>query len=179
MSHEESFVVLLPERMDDRRVLAGHLGCPVCGWGTAWENAIPAFGGGTPAEGAPPFDAEGAVALLGLDGPGGWVVVAGRAGALAPDLIAALPGVGIVAINPPDALLPGAAISVLRSAVWPIKRHAMRGVVLGADAAAMAIPALGSILPGLRLAGEGTPPPLGIGDALLAEAGGAWVVRKG
>lgn len=179
MSHEESFVVLLPERMDGRRVLSGHLGCPTCGWGTAWDDAIPAFGGGIPAEGRPAVDADGAVALLGLDGPGGWVVLAGRAGALVGGVREALPGVGLVLLNPPPEATPDAVVSVLRSAVWPIKRHAMRGIVLGEDAAAMAVPALGSVLPGLRLAGEGAPPPLGPGDTVLGEAGGVWVVRKG
>jgi hypothetical protein len=179
MSHEESFVVLLPDRMEGRLVTAGHLGCPTCGWGTAWTDAIPDFGGGTPGEGGPAFDAAAALALLGLEGPGGWLALAGRAGALARDLVELLPGVGIVAVNPPAQLLPDAAINVIRSAVWPLKRHSMRGVVVGGDAAAQAPHALASALPGLRVAGEGTPPPLGVGDELLADAGGVWVIRKG
>ncbi len=28
--HDEAFLVLLPDRMEGRRVLAGHLGCPMC-----------------------------------------------------------------------------------------------------------------------------------------------------
>ena len=36
--HAEAFLVLLPDRMDQRRVVAGHLGCPVCGWSTAWTD---------------------------------------------------------------------------------------------------------------------------------------------
>lgn len=179
MSHDESFVVLLPDRMDGRLVTAGHLGCPVCGWGTAWTDAVPDFGGGTPAEGAPAFDAAAAVALLGLEGPGGWLALVGRAGALASDLTALLPGVGVVAVNPPEDVTSDAAINVLRSGAWPLKRHAMRGVVVGADAMAMASHALRSALPGLRVVGEGAPPPLGVGDELLADAGGAWVIRKG
>lgn len=179
MSHEESFVVLLPDRMDGRRVLAGHLGCPTCGWGTAWTDAVPDYGGGTPGAGAPAFDAAAALALLGLEGPGGWLALAGRAGALASELAALLPGVALVAVNPPGAVIPDASVSVLRSAVWPLKRHAMRGVIVGADAAPHAAAALASVLPGLRAAGEGEPPSLGTGDEVLASAGGVWVVRKG
>ena len=179
MSHDESFVVLLPDRMDGRLVIAGHLGCPVCGWGTSWTDAIPDFGGGTPGEGSPAFDAAAAVALLGVEGPGGWLALVGRAGALAADLTALLPGVGLVVVNPPDGVMPDAAINVLRSGAWPLKRHAMRGVVIGADQNAMTVPALGSALPGLRVVGEGSPPTLGVGDELLADAGGAWVMRKG
>ena len=29
--HEESYLVLLPERMEDRSVREGRLGCPLCG----------------------------------------------------------------------------------------------------------------------------------------------------
>jgi len=179
MSHDESFVVLLPDRMDGRLVTAGHLGCPVCDWGTSWTDAIPDYGGGTPGVGAPAFDAASALALLGLEGPGGWLALVGRAGALAGELTTLLPGVGVVAVNPPEGVVPDAAINVLRSGAWPLKRHGMRGVVIGADAAAMAPYALASALPGLRVAGEGSPPALGVGDELLADAGGAWVIRKG
>ncbi|MES1259236.1 MAG: hypothetical protein ABUL71_01480, partial [Gemmatimonadota bacterium] len=75
--HAEAFLVLLPDRMDQRRVIAGHLGCPICGWSAAWSDGIPDFGGGWDSTGAPPFDANGAHALLGLDGPGGWVALGG------------------------------------------------------------------------------------------------------
>lgn len=179
VAHEQSFLVLLPERMEGRLVTAGTLGCPVCGWGAAWTDSIPDFGGGTPGAGRPAFDAGGAVALLGLDGPGGWLALAGRAGALAGELAALLPGVGLVAVNPAADVLPDATLSVLRTAAWPLKHHALRGVIVGGDAAAMGPAALASVLPGLRAVGEGTSPPLGAGDELLAEADGVWVVRKG
>jgi hypothetical protein len=192
--HEEAFLVLVPERMEGRRVVAGHLGCPVCGWGTGWTEGIPDFHGrpaasgeaisapsdASPATGGgPAFDAAAALALLGLDGPGGWVAFAGRTGALARQFAELLPNVNIVAVNPPAAAPPDDTVSVIRSGVWPLKRHSLRGVVVGADAAAMAAAALGSVLPGLRAAGEGEPPPLGASAELVAVAPGAWVVRQG
>ncbi len=203
--HEEAFLVLIPEQTEGRRVIAGHLGCPVCGWGTDWADGVPDFTGGPadgrparrsgpaargtaisdhsepspPATADPAFDASAALALLGLDGPGGWVAFAGRAGALAHEFAELLPNVNIVAVNPPAAVAPGAAVSVIRSTVWPIKQRAMRGVVVGDDAALIAHAALSSVLPGLRAAGEGIAPPLGTGDQVVGEAPGAWVVRKG
>jgi hypothetical protein len=178
-NHEEAFLVLIPEQMDGRRVIAGHLGCPACGWGTAWTEGVPIFDGLLASSGLPAFDASAALALLGLDGPGGWVAFAGRAGALAHDFAGLLPNVNIVAVNPPAAVRSEGAVSVIRSSVWPIKQRAMRGVVIGEDATALAGGAIGSVLPGLRAAGEGSPPALGIGDQVVGEAPGAWVVRKG
>lgn len=177
--HEEAFLVLIPERMDGRRVVAGHLGCPVCGWGTAWAHGIPDFGGPATASDLPTFDAQSALALLGIDGPGGWVAFAGRTGALAHDFAALLPNVNLVAVNPPAGVESRGSVSVIRSAVWPIKQRSMRGVVVGADARPVASAALLSVLPGLRAAGEGLAPPLGAADQVVGEAPGAWVVRKG
>jgi hypothetical protein len=176
--HAEAFLVLLPDQMDQRRVVAGHLGCPVCGWSTAWTDSVPDFGGGWCATGQPPFDAAGAHAMLGIGGPGGWVALAGNAAALAGDLTALLPGVLLVAVNPPAAIAPTASISVLRSDAWPLKSHSMRGIILGADAAHWREPAISSTLPGLRTIGVGAPP-----DTerirVLADAGGVWVAVTG
>ena len=176
--HDEAFLVLVPDRMQGRRVIAGRLGCPVCDWHTEWTEGVPDFGAAPAAsDNDTGLDAAGALALLGLDGPGGWVALAGGAGTLAADLAALLPDVHLVAINPPATVLSEGAVSVIRSGVWPIKRHALRGVVVGADAADHAAAAIASVLPGLRAAGEGALPVLGTGDEVVAEAPGLWVVR--
>ena len=169
--------MLLPDRMEHRRVIAGHLGCPVCGWSTAWTDAIPDFGEGWTARGTSPFDAAAAHTMLGLGGPGGFVALAGEAGGLAADLASRLPGVGIVAINPPGETRPDGAISVIRSGEWPLKSHSMRGVVLGQDAGRWRDEAIATTLPGLRTIGVGTPPK-GPGTELLATAGGVWVATR-
>lgn len=173
--HGEAFLVLLPDRTENRRVIAGHLGCPVCGWSTAWTDAVPVFGETWSSEGAPPFDAAGAHAMLGLDGPGGWVALAGNAGTLAEELAAQLPGVAFVAINPPDGVIPTAACSVLRGDAWPIKSHSMRGVIVGSDAARWRDQAVESALPGLRTVGVGVVP-TGSRIQVLGDADGVWVV---
>ncbi len=173
--HPEAFLVLLPDRVDDRRVTGGHLGCPVCGWGVDWTDGIPDFGNARFGADDFPFDAPAAVALLGIDGPGGWVATAGAAGAIAHDLATMLPGVRVVAVNPPRAVEASGEVSVVRSGAWPVKSAAMRGVVIGADVAPRAV-AVSSVLPGLRACGAGVMPDR-TGVELVASAGDAWVVR--
>jgi len=176
--HAEGFLVLLPERMEGRRVVAGHLGCPACGWNTAWRDGIPGFGGGARSHELPPCDAAAVVALLGVVGPGGWLALSGSAGALATELAEQLPGVHLVAINPPTGVNPTDAISVIGSGRWPIKAHAMRGVVLGADGGGWRDAGVQSVLPGLRAVGFGAPPAASSGVEILGVADGLWVVRR-
>lgn len=174
--HDEAFLVLIPNSMDGRRVTSGHLGCPVCGWSSDWDDGVPVFGDVAIPDGRPPFDADAALAMLGLEGAGGWLALAGTAGALAHDLAALLPDVAIVAVNPPGDVASAGAVSVIRSPVWPVKRHAMRGVVIGEGVVDAAM-ALQSALPGLRVVGEGDRPDLGPGDELVAESPDVWVIR--
>ncbi len=170
--------MLLPDRMDGRRVTAGHLGCPYCGWSTSWDGGPADFGGGRRLDGEVPFDAAAAHAMLGIDGPGGWVALVGRAASLAPQLETLLPQVGIVAINPPPPLADGGAVSIVTSGSWPIKTHALRGAVVGLDASEWLPAALVSVLPARHLVGEGTPP-TNLGGTLLATGGGVWVAQAG
>ncbi len=170
--HAEAFLVLLPDRMDQRRVIAGHLGCPVCGWSTAWTDGVPDFGGTWRGIGVPPFDAVAAQAMLGADGPGGWIALAGNAGALAESLAMLLPGVSFVAINPPVDVHANATTSVILSDAWPLKAHSMRGVILGTDAMRWQEAAMSTTLPGLRTIGCGEAPSSG---EILGNADGVWV----
>lgn len=172
--HAEAFLVLLPDRMEQRHVVAGHLGCPVCGWSTAWTDGVPDFGGGRRAEGAPPFDAAAAHAMLGVSGPGGWVALAGNAGALANEVATLLPGVSLVAINPPGGVTGTVVTSVILSDAWPLKSHSMRGVILGADATTWRDAAMLATLPGLRTIGIGEAP-AGDNVQVLGNADGVWV----
>jgi hypothetical protein len=175
--HEESFVVLLPAAMDGRRVMAGELGCPTCQWSVSWRDGVPDFGGGVVAEDEPPCDADALLAMLGIEGAGGWLALAGTMAVLAPAVAERLPGVGIVAVNPPPAVVPQGGVQVIRSGRWPLKQQSMRGVALGGNAEGWLVQAVGSVLPGLRAVGSGTVPTEGPRVELLAEAGGLWVVR--
>ena len=177
--HEESFLVMLPERMEERRVIAGHLGCHLCGWSCDWNDGIPDLGDGKVARGVPGFDASAALAMLGLEGPGGWVALVGRVASWAHQFGGLLPDVALVAVNPPQDVEPGGAVSVIRSERWPIKQHSMRGIVLGLDSLDYLDQAAASLLPGLRIAGEGDDPATPSGTILVASAPGAWVMRRG
>lgn len=179
--HPESFLVLLPDRMEGRDVLAGHLGCPVCGWSTTIREGEANFGGGGPAGVGTALTPEAVEAFLGLSGPGGYLAVAGGATALVPDLAAVLPALRIVAVNPAPDRHGAFPASVLWSSRLPLKTASMRGVVLGADLAsdpAWVAEAVRVTLPGLRVVGEGQPPDVP-SLVVMATGGRVWVGTRG
>lgn len=180
--HAESYLVLIPHVMEGRRVVRGTLGCPDCQAeyqitaGVALLGEPPAWSGEHGTGWSSAIEPDGVLALLGLEGPGGFVALVGSAGRLGAELAELLPGVHWVAINPPAGLDPPANLSQVRSARWPLKSRALRGVVIAGAAAGdpeWRDRAVRSVLPGLRAVGEGQPP---AGD-LLAAAGGWWVLR--
>jgi len=176
--HAESYLVLLPDEMRERSVRTGRLGCPVCGRTYALADGVLDLGGGSE---EPPaatlLGADALTALIGLSGPGGWLVLVGRPAAEWRGVAERNRGVGLVAVNPPAAVLDEPGISVLRAAALPLKSRSMRGVVLGAPYGGDPIwvgEATRVVLPGLRVAGEGPVPDPAMLE-LMAAAGGAWV----
>ena len=176
--HAESYLVLLPDHMEGRSVRAGRLGCPVCGGTYALADGVLDLGG---TDAALPdstlLTPEALTALVGLSGPGGYLVLVGRPGAAWREVAERNPGVGLVAVNPPRDLEDGPGVSVLRGGVLPLKSRSMRGVALGSPYGAdphWLAEAARVVLPGLRVAGEGPVPDPAALD-LMAAAGGAWV----
>jgi hypothetical protein len=177
--HAEAYLVLLPGRVEQREVIAGHLGCPVCGWSTELSNGEADFGGGTPANGRTALTGEAVQAFLGLAGPGGYVALVGAATSVIGETAGLMQGTRLVAVNPPAAAAASGA-SVLRGGLIPLKSSSMRGTVLGADVAPKPYwvgEAVRVTLPGLRIVGEGPTPDLPELE-ILASGGGAWVARK-
>jgi len=176
--HEESFLVLLPDQMEGRSVRSGQLGCPVCGRTFALKDGILDLGDAPePAAADTKLDADGLTALAGLHGPGGYFTLVGALGSLWKQFQEANPGVALVAVNPPDAVVDAPGISVLRSGRIPLKSRSMRGVALGrpyADDAYWVNEAARVVLPGLRIVGEGADPPADVVE-LMASADGVWV----
>lgn len=176
--HTESYLVLLPDSMHERSVRSGRLGCPVCGRSYELTDGVLDLGGGGVAlPETTLLDAEALTALAGLSGPGGWLVLVGRPAGAWRDVAQRNPGVGLVAVNPPGDVSDAPGISVLRSAVLPLKSRSMRGVVLGSPFGGdprWVSEAARVVLPGLRVAGEGPVPDPACLE-LLAAAGGAWV----
>jgi uncharacterized protein YbaR (Trm112 family) len=176
--HAESYLVLLPDEMRDRSVRAGRLGCPACGRTYTLSDGVLDLGGGeVTMPDATLLTAEALTALVGLSGPGGYLVLVGRPAADWREVAQLNRGVGLVAVNPPPEVVDEPGISVLRSAVLPLKSRSMRGAVLGSPFGgdpAWVSEAARVVLPGLRVAGEG-PVPDSRTLELMAAAGGAWV----
>ncbi len=176
--HEESYLVLLPDRVEDRSVRAGQLGCPVCGRAFALVDGVLDVGGAPEMPGAESGPGASALtALTGLSGPGGYLVVVGAPGRDWRELAERNPGVGTVLVNPPAEVSDEPGVSVLRGGVLPLKSRTMRGAILGegfgsdpkwiGEAARV-------VLPGLRIVGQGPDPEPEQID-LMASADGVWV----
>jgi uncharacterized protein YbaR (Trm112 family) len=176
--HEEAFLVLLPDRLEGRSVIAGTLGCPVCDRRFELRDGVLDTGGAPP----PPADGgaltpEALTPLAGLNGPGGYLVLVGAPAARWQDVTPLVPGVGLVAVNPPLSVRGEDAVSVLRGSRLALKAASMRGVVLGAPFGgdpAWVREAARVVLPGLRVVGEGATPGADVID-LMASADGVWV----
>lgn len=156
--HEEGYLICAPVTMDGRDVVRGGLMCAVCRAEYPVLDRVAWFA--PPDESAPgasdpsALTAEAAAAFLGLEGPGGYLLTVGSAGRLAAGLVKAVPGVAIAAVNAPADVAPELAISLLRSPRGlPVKRHSVRGVIAGPEAASgdWLEAAAGTLLTGLRM----------------------------
>lgn len=176
--HDEQFLVLLPHRMEGRSVREGQLGCPLCHRIFSLEAGVLDVGGAPAVEDAPSaLDAESLSALVGLGGPGGYLVLVGPPAAAWREVARLNPGVGLVAVNPPGGVPDQEFLSVLRGGRLPLKSHSMRGVVLGrpfATEPAWVAEAARVVLPGLRVVGESADPGAESIE-LMASADGVWV----
>lgn len=176
--HEEQYLVLLPDRIEDRWVRAGRLGCPRCGRTFVLSDGVLDLGGAPPAAEMATALAPGSLApLAGLNGPGGYLALVGSPGNEWRGVAELLPGVGLVAVNPGPETRDEFGISVIRGERLPLKTRSMRGVVLGTpygEDAAWVREAVRVVLPGLRIVGEGGEPPPDLVD-LMASAEGVWV----
>lgn len=189
-------LILLADRMEERRVAEGRLGCancretyPVRGGMTDLRTgaASPEDGEEAPAE--PPGDPQEAAvrlaALLGLAEGGGAVVVAGPGANLAPAVAALVPEVEVVALgSPPPESAAGPGVSrVAAGAGLPFRDRGVRGVALTGGAGGERLrEALRVTLPGGRIvvdpAGPETAERLrAAGAELLLEQEGIVVAR--
>ena len=180
--HAEQYLVLLPDRIVDRSVIRGRLGCPVCGRTYPVTDGIAELGDSKVRPGAASsLDPAALHVLLGLSGPGGYAVLVGSTAAGWERLARENPGVSLVAVNPPDIVADaGPLLSVLRAPLIPLKARSVRGVVLGPEFAAdpeWVREAARVTLPGLRVVGQGRAPELDSLD-LLATAEDCWVASK-
>jgi len=168
-------LILLADRVEDRRVLEGRLGCPNC------REQYPVSGGvldarlaadrspataddaGGAIDAADPGDAEAAMrlaALLELAGARGTVLVAGPGAALAPGIALLVPDLEVVALTAGPTAGRGERLGVSRvvsRGALPFRSRTLRGVALtGADDAALA-EGVRVLQPGARLVVERAP----------------------
>ncbi len=167
-------LVLLADRVEDRRIVSGRLGCANC------RETYPVREGeldlrvpgrvALPAGDGPGGDDEAVrlAALLGLAEAWGSVLLVGVGAEIAEALAARVPGVEVVhAVGAPLAR-PGAALSrVVADSPLPFSPRSLRGVALGPEAAALLPEGLRLLAPGGRLVVEGAPE--GTVAALAAE----------
>ncbi|MBM4188966.1 MAG: hypothetical protein FJ206_16825 [Gemmatimonadetes bacterium] len=177
--HPESFLVLLPDAMDGRRVATGSLGCPRCGQVYRIDQGSLDLGGAGPSSGPTRLTPEAVAAFLGLQGPGGYVAIFGGLGESA-GLAGSLPGIRLVLVNPLATVADSEQCSVVRSGRSPLKARSMRAVVVSADHGgdpAWVEAAIDAVLPGNPLIVEG-PPSARPDLEVVASMPGLWVARK-
>jgi hypothetical protein len=180
--HESTFLVLATGAMRDRAIHYGTLGCPVCRREFLIVQQVVKFGPPpalvTPAGPLP--EANALQAVLGLESPGGYVVLAGSAARGAELLADRLSGVHLVCLNA-TGVPPAQGRSLLEAtATIPLRAAVVRGVVLGAEYAepAWLAEAARVTLRGQRVVAlaETIQPPEGL--ERLAAGQGMWVGRK-
>jgi uncharacterized protein YbaR (Trm112 family) len=101
-AHEETWLVASFAKMQDRFVIEGKLGCPVCTATYDIAGGIPEFGRSMPEDAGAPFgddDVFRYAAMLGMVKPGGTAVIEGSAAALA-STIASVTDSRILCPNP-------------------------------------------------------------------------------
>jgi hypothetical protein len=180
--HDESFLVLLPDRIEGRSVIEGQLGCPVCGRTFQLREGVFDTGDAPdwPDDLGTGLDAGAVTALTGLNGPGGYLTLVGSVASHWREIAELNPGVALVAVNSGVEVTDAPGVSVLRSGRIPLKSRSMRGAVLSRpypDDTRWVSEAARVVLPGLRIVGEGAEPPADLID-LMAIAGGVWVGTK-
>lgn len=183
--HAPTWLVASVAVMEERDIVAGELGCPECGARYPVARGVADFTEGEHGAGAAPehHDPEmvlRAAALLGLDQPGGLVVLAGTWGGAAHELVAAVERVHVLALDAPERIASGGGVSLARiGATVPLRAGSARGIAV--DAAHATPPLLASAVEALRpggrlLAPAGALLPPGVDE--LARDERHWVAER-
>ena len=138
--HEPTWLVVSIERAEERHIMRGVLGCPICRAEYPIVGGVADFRGGgggseagndsrpLPAATRTPLEAA---AMLDLADPGGFVVLAGWWASVARPLTSLVEGVHILVVNPVFALVGGVGVSVIvTDGELPLRGGVTRGVAL-------------------------------------------------
>lgn len=171
--HEDTPLVSAVTRVDEREVVEGLIGCPVCHARYHVEGGVLVMGtdGGAGTDPAvlmadDPEETIRLAALLGLTEPGGLVLLAGGWSALAPSLARTFQ-VQVLVADPPLPILGGGVSTMRGAARVPLAPRALRAAAL--DEPALAEPFAGSLLHALRPRGRSAGPVSAPVPAFLTE----------
>jgi len=181
--HEESWLVLAAQQTEERHVLEGTLGCPVCraeypihqGVADFTDAATrPAPSGALRA--LPP--ADHLAAMLNLGDALGFVVLTGVWGTRADELIETIDAPPLLLVDPPAGVAMGRGLSGLRAgAKLPLATGAARAVATDAtDPARVAEAARVARVGGRIVAPAGAPVPEGVRELVRDDA--VWVGER-
>ncbi len=181
------YCVLMPETVEARDVRAGTIACPACQATYPIVDGIADFrgsaeddAGSVDSQGVTLPAAEDVRALLGVAGPGGYIVALGSACLLVPSMTPLVPGVHFVLVNPPGGVASSGMTSRVRCRhAIPLAPSMARGVVIGHDHARAPWLAESArlLLRGLRVVVVGDPGAID-GVKRLASGQGMWVGEK-
>lgn len=160
-------LIVLADRLVNRRVLEGRLGCANCRESYEIRSgvahlALPSLDP-APVDVPQPPDPEEAVrlaALLGLSDTRGLVLLVGRPAALAGALVELVPEITVGAVGPHVAGLEdhSEVSRVFASAVLPFRDRSAAGIALGGDTAVSLLDeAIRTLRPGSRLVADDIP----------------------
>lgn len=155
--HAASPLVVVAERTDERELVTGVAGCPVCYLEASIAEGDVRFPdartAGTIAASADTEAVTRLVALLGLAEPGGSVLLTGRYAALGP-AVASMVDVTVITYNAAVEPAPGVSAVWVSEPAVPFSDHSFRGAAL--DAASplpVVLDVLRTVQPGGRVLG--------------------------
>ena len=137
-SHEPTGLVAVSFETVERDIVRGSLGCPSCRAEYPIVGAVADLRDGAEGPPLPPAktrpETELAIragAFLGLEDPGGVVVLAGAWSAAAPELAGMAEGVKLLALDAAPGIASGAGVSLARTAgAVPVRAGSARGIAL-------------------------------------------------
>lgn len=129
-AHEYQPCVVIPNDLEDRKVVSGVVGCPVCKGEFPIRYGRAIFGEAALVASPGEHDAATLQALLGLMSPGGYLVLVGSVVNCWREL-GELAGTHVIGVNAPATLEGGEGLSLLDTpGEIPLKSSSVRGVVL-------------------------------------------------
>jgi hypothetical protein len=178
--HEDTWLVATVDRIEDREIVSGVLGCPICRAEYPIRNRVVYFR--PEVEHSHRIDPDAAEAMriaaaLGLTEPQQIAVLHGRWGTHAP-LVRAFSPAQIIVLDPATSIEPGDGVSVIVAGAAPFARDSVNGIAIDAASPTDAGTSLVAALRrgGRMLAPSALPVPPGLNE--LARDDEVWVAER-